>query len=1105
MQSFKPESCVNWRISVVSKTVGCTVLALLTCFACAANEIVRPPQTVASAPDSQTVVAADPDLPLFSDQIIARTTELANDARLNDVWAVGSKVWAVGERGVIVRSADSGQTWQTHLFPFECSLQSVCFLTDRIGFVAGFRVDAVGNRVRAVLLRTRDAGDTWTSLTGVPLAGTLTAGDLSVGRGSDTTEQGRFSGSQLTGLRSVRFFDLQNGFVVTQPSPYIRSQVLKTVDGGQTWTALPSDTDQTTWKGAAFVSINEAVVYGDSLTFGAVVSDRIVGSGQPQQTLRSINNGILSHDGTGWLVGDGGIVLTSSNRGISWTVPQIELPQDLSQLINLNAVAQSGSTVCLAGSPGSLILRSPDSGLSWSIVQTQHSLPIRDLCTVGNSEMIAVGDLGSILRSSDSGQTWSVVRNLGYRSAALCLTTEPTDVSLPMLASVSANEGFRSVVLQPSVAMSGRKGSSLPQEVLTAAVSWLGCSSVESDWAFPRSSPQQHHVRDQLLAEWNRNTDGNLNEILPLRLARAIRIWRPDVITIEQTAADDQVSQIWAQAIDSAIAIARGDGSRADQLSMIGLQAWSVERTLIRTRESSRSTLAYDSQQLLSSLGSTPELVCSRTRSLWSPFSTEPSEPQTDSYRVADHQGVRATPRHMFAGIQRSSSADCRRRMTIQNTPHMEKAELALQQYRTGNSALIGHTHHLNSEVSLIGQVRRIGQGLPDKLAMRQLWNLADLHQTHENLEGQISVLQEITRRFPGSADAAAAAQNLFAIYSSTELRTLRMRDNNARSNRSESDSEVSPLVQVDSQPGSVIQETRVQQASAVTFGSVSDSDRRALEQRWNQNAKTAYDILQSIDPESAASSRNCLRQAANLARQGVQGEHFSLLARAAEQNDAYAMFARAEQHAIHGANLTPIPVFNLPQSGSKPFLDSVLDDACWQNAEEIRLRSGGTRADRSQPDCLVMLAWDSQYLYIAARVERVDTRAVPPEKLTDRHHDADHGVKDRVEILLDVDRDYSTGYQFTIDETGQGSDQCAQITRWNPVWHIANDGDQQVWRFEAAIPVSEINDTPLRAGTLWSVRLRRIVPGYLEQTLAAEVDAEDNNGYGLVRFIRSR
>jgi hypothetical protein len=250
------------------------------------------------------------------------------------------------------------------------------------------------------------------------------------------------------------------------------------------------------------------------------------------------------------------------------------------------------------------------------------------------------------------------------------------------------------------------------------------------------------------------------------------------------------------------------------------------------------------------------------------------------------------------------------------------------------------------------------------------------------------------------------------------------------------------------------------------------------------------------------------LRQAATLHRALDYEGHGALLAQAAAGKDLYALLARAEMQAVHGAAINSVQVVHLPQAAAKPYLDASLTDQIWQDATEIPLKTSSSAMQAATGGCLLMLAWDEDHVYIAGRVERLPQQSAKIDPTAERLHDADHGIRDRVEIAFDVDRDYTTAFHFVIDEAGQTSERCWKSRRWNPQWFVAADSDDTTWRFEAAIPQRELGLGSIRIGSTWGVRLRRLVPGMIEQTLPppdVESAAADTGGFGLLKFIRSR
>jgi hypothetical protein len=208
----------------------------------------------------------------------------------------------------------------------------------------------------------------------------------------------------------------------------------------------------------------------------------------------------------------------------------------------------------------------------------------------------------------------------------------------------------------------------------------------------------------------------------------------------------------------------------------------------------------------------------------------------------------------------------------------------------------------------------------------------------------------------------------------------------------------------------------------------------------------------------------------------------------------------------------TVVPTLNIARSGQRPLLDGRLSDGIWEDADELALEpvsaESAAGASGEALRSLTMLAWDDEFLYVAARLERRPGTALL-QTAAERHYDEPHGDRDRLELSVDTDRDLLTAFRMTVDETGRTDDACTELTRWNPQWYVAVDSDELAWRVELAIPFAELSSEPVRPGTLWSIRLRRLSPAEPEQLLrplAAEnndLAEADLGGAILVRFIR--
>ena len=94
------------------------------------------------------------------------------------------------------------------------------------------------------------------------------------------------------------------------------------------------------------------------------------------------------------------------------------------------------------------------------------------------------------------------------------------------------------------------------------------------------------------------------------------------------------------------------------------------------------------------------------------------------------------------------------------------------------------------------------------------------------------------------------------------------------------------------------------------------------------------------------------------------------------------------------------------------------------------------------------------------------------------RPRDPELSIRDRVELFLDIDRDFTTYYQLTVDCRGYVSESCWGDATWNPTWFVATDDDKQCWTAEAAIPLDQLTGSYPTAHSVWALGLRRIIPG---------------------------
>jgi photosystem II stability/assembly factor-like uncharacterized protein len=198
---------------------------------------------------------------------------------------------AVGDKGTVLTTRNGGDTWTQVPSGTRANLSGVAFSDAAHGWAVGSVRS--GETVRGVILRTRDGGAHWRAQR-VP------------------------SGVQT--LSKVRFIDDRTGWAVGSPGI-----VLRTTDGGATWkrTLLARDSNLLD---VEFVDRRYGWVCG-SAKYGGDLGYRTTDGGVtwiresiPADAIQAVDFTDRKH---GWQVGMSGLVIATSDGGVTWRV----LPQ----------------------------------------------------------------------------------------------------------------------------------------------------------------------------------------------------------------------------------------------------------------------------------------------------------------------------------------------------------------------------------------------------------------------------------------------------------------------------------------------------------------------------------------------------------------------------------------------------------------------------------------------------------------------------------------------------------------------------------------------------------------------------------------------------------
>ena len=102
------------------------------------------------------------DQSLFSSAKAQDKTNSVADGELRACQIVTiDNAWAVGDRGLILSTSDSGKHWEVQYQRFDAVLYAVCFSDELNGCVVGGTIEPYSHRSDGVVLTTHDGGKSW--------------------------------------------------------------------------------------------------------------------------------------------------------------------------------------------------------------------------------------------------------------------------------------------------------------------------------------------------------------------------------------------------------------------------------------------------------------------------------------------------------------------------------------------------------------------------------------------------------------------------------------------------------------------------------------------------------------------------------------------------------------------------------------------------------------------------------------------------------------------------------------------------------------------------------------------------------------------------------
>ena len=242
-----------------------------------------------------------------------------------------SRGFVAGDEGYLASTGDGGKTWTKYFLNTNQNINEIYFRNEDNGYLVAGRL----------LFITQDGGRTWQET-----------------RIYKTTD---FKNGAPE-LISIRFSDKKRGLaigsIVNKNDEIIDSLVMKTDDGGSTWTRvlIPSKAE-----------------------------------------LFHLDFNGNSH---GWIVGDKGLILTTDDGGDNWRVQRSGVSRALFSV----DFRDDNDGFAVGG--GGTIIRTEDGGRTWEKVSTNFTDTFKRVNFADDKNGWIVGHKGTILRTQDKGRTW---------------------------------------------------------------------------------------------------------------------------------------------------------------------------------------------------------------------------------------------------------------------------------------------------------------------------------------------------------------------------------------------------------------------------------------------------------------------------------------------------------------------------------------------------------------------------------------------------------------------------------------------------------------------------------------------------------------------------
>ena len=1056
------------------------------------------------------------------------------DASLNAITApTADRIWAVGDRGLIMASQDGGRTWIQQSSGTSLNLYGVAFLSELIGFAVGGTIQPLSHSSIGIVLTTEDAGAHWQ---------TIASGTIPRMTGITLEDQGI--------LRTWGDY-----------SPLLAAGVFESFDRGRSWQGLHSPLVHVNAM-ARYASTQPATLQrsgGQRLAVDRAGRLSRVPS-QSSESLQQLSSPAvpitwLLHTGSQWIaVGHQG-TLASSRDGQAWRDQPLPLSAAARAACDFRCATQVNQHIWVGGSPGSLLLHSSDGGQSWMTHTTDQTWPINCIHFFDQYRGWAVTEAGSILATRDGGKTWFTQRAPLMRLGLQAFAAVPTQVSWPALAEASwrAQQGTSLTVLhRENLEEDVDFVPDTPQAISALGVQ-VGLVSAEQlrQHPLPDARVRERGARSAIA----RNRQPASNPLIE-EIAVRLRIGRPAVVLVDDLPSGTRQSSDIAEAMVQALQLAAsGTAEHAWLQQELHLPPWQVNK-LVGTNPTHKPDFTISVDGLLRDsgiaiqdaiapvIGLSPNAmqnVSLHCLQLNQPNSAarnslfHAAERHADATRAVELSNVgnfqlvmgRTHLQKAWQSLQPSainvnephqSWLDKKLDFIIDASPKHEvgpalvnlvQAHLQAAQWERWYSILDrGANYAPQSDFSRWCVLQQLQYGASDeRLAWQRMQRTSDTPDDSPSSAG--SLASRTTTDAWNSTPFESSLPQSKGISGNQPLLKLPPPAGNSRgadlATSGAASGPVQPAVAyAERDPLASTVQASAGQASTVPAsegqaGGVRPASASAAVSQPVDSAAMLGDISQRV-----AACRRAVDRMTALAQsdRGLSLRPDIQLAQVARRR-ALAEFRDEPQpdSGVYQNIISGMPLAGWQQvadqelalaSGRKtlsawtararatserPRLDGRKSDPCWQHAAPIELTSPFAVAS-STAATTARFSYDSEYLYVLLECPRVPTESPTTRSPQPRRYDMDLNGSDHVHLWLDTDRDYTSACELGVNSQGHTFDRCCDSAAWNPRWYVAVDSADNQWTAELAIGLSDLTTCPTAQGRAWAISAFRYIPG---------------------------